>query len=242
MRPNHRYKSDIPDGVTQKLVKKYREKRSSDGVTQAIYLREEDCLLQGVVVGKRFYDKEGELCIEQPLKDNLLHGRVCFFSDGWLELIEPYFEGMMHGVAKQYDQDGKLLGTYRMSHGTGLDIWRCRRADGSVGVAEIHSMKHGTLHGYEWWFDCEDGRLWSEAHWHAGRRHGIERNWIKGKRSVYSKPIFWINDEKVTKREYVKACETDKTLPPYRDVDDLPARTLPSRVQKLLGIASVTTQ
>lgn len=236
MKMNQQYKSDIPDGATQKLVKKYREKRTPDGVIQEIHLREEDCLLHGAVVGKRFYDKEGVLCIEQPLKEDVLHGRVYFFSDGRLDLVEPYFEGRMHGIAKQYDEDGRLLGTYRMTHGTGLDVWRCRRADGSAGVTEIHSMKHGNMQGYEWWFDCEDGRLCSEAHWHAGVRHGIERNWIKDQRSKFGKPIFWINAEKVTRREYLKASETDKTLPLYRNEDDLPARIFPRRVQKLLGM------
>ncbi len=89
-------------------------------------------------------------------------------------------------------------------------------------------MKHGKMHGFEWWFDCEDGRLWSETQWHAGMRHGIERNWITGKRSIFGKPIFWINGERATRREYIKASETDKSLPPFRNEDDLPARAFPS--------------
>ena len=53
----------------------------------------------------------GTLVRETPLKNGLKHGReFTWTEDGHLELIEPYFEGKIHGTAKQYDDQGHVIG------------------------------------------------------------------------------------------------------------------------------------
>jgi antitoxin component YwqK of YwqJK toxin-antitoxin module len=85
------------------------------------------------------------------MKNGLKHGReITWGEDGTLELIEPYFDGRIHGTARQYGRDGRIIGTYRLVHGTGYDIWRQETEDGRVHISEIHSMKDGQPDGYEW--------------------------------------------------------------------------------------------
>ncbi|HXG12227.1 MAG TPA: hypothetical protein VNK04_20905 [Gemmataceae bacterium] len=40
-------------------------------------------------------------------------------------------------------------------------------------------------------------------------------------------PQFYVNDVKVTRRQYFRACEKDPTLPAYRPEEDKPSRKLP---------------
>ena len=233
---NRRYQSDIPSGAKERLIADYKVNKSGRGIV--IHPREVECVWRGLVVGMRYYDPEGTVVLEQPLKNGVRHGREYRWSDGVILSVEPYFEGKVHGTTKQFDKDGRIIGTYKMVHGTGLDVWggmRCGDAECAYGVSEIRSMQDGHPHGYEWWFATEN-ELSSERHWHLGEVHGIERAWNSEGRLRRGYPKYWMHNKQVIKRDYLKACETDKTLPPYRKEDDAPTRIFPKRVQKLLGI------
>jgi hypothetical protein len=78
-------------------------------------------------------------------------GAVRFFQSGRLLFEEPYRGGQAHGIARQWSQDGKLIGTYAMDRGAGVDIWR-QELDGEPPyVSEIRYFKNGRRHGFEWW-------------------------------------------------------------------------------------------
>jgi hypothetical protein len=220
--------SDIPPQAAEELVSPYKQEGNH------IYWRTMNCVLNGAIVGRRSYDDEGRLTQETPLKNGRKHGREYTWWDGVLELMEPYFEGQIHGLARQYGRNGKVIGTYKFVHGTGYDIWRAEAQDGSVHISEIRSVRKGRMQGYEWWFSRAGGSLWHERHWHEGLPHGIERQWNEQGRPRRGYPKYWIQGETATKQKYLRAAKTDSTLPIFRAEDNSPDRTFPPDIQEFL--------
>ena len=202
---------------------------------------------QGRIVGRRGYDAEGRVIYEQPLKDGLLHG-ICYTWEEsglrrtpvgsgckpWLMLVEPYCEGKSHGTAYQYAEDGSLMGTYTLVHGTGFDVWRQFREDGSIYVSEIHGLQNGIPHGFELWLN-EDQTLSAERHWKNGEVHGVQRDWNFQGRVRRGWPCYYVESERLTKRRYVNLSQSDPTLPPFREEDNLPVRSFPRDIRRILN-------
>ena len=231
------WKSDIPTGAVERLVSAYKQEGP------CIYYRKMDCLLNELLVGRRAYDQDGKLVMETPLKDGQKHGReYTWHEDGTLLLVEPYVKDKIHGTAKQYGHAGKLIGTYRLVHGTGFDIWRQEGEDGDIYISEIHSLKDGVPHGYEWWFVSERGSLSHERHWQAGKYHGIERVWNSRGRLSRGYPKYWIAGETVRKWKYLKAAQTDKTLPAFRVTDNSFRRKFPPEIRRVIFPSSETVK
>lgn len=223
-------KSDIPENATEVEIRAYRQEG------QHIFFRTTECILNGQVVGQRSYDQDGRLTIETPLKNGKKHGREYIWDifSGNLESVEPYVDGKLHGLAKQYGRKGKVIGTYRFVHGTGYDIWRYEREDGSVGISEIFTVQDGSLHGYEWWLKADQNSVWHERHWQHGEHHGIERMWNEKNSLKRGYPKYWIQGQKVSKRVYLNAAKQDTSLPPYRENDNRPQRKFPNEIENLL--------
>lgn len=226
-------KSDIPPGATEQLFSEYRQENREQGAL--VYYRTVNCVLNGQVVGRRSYAPDGILVMETPLKDGQKHGsEITWSEDGTLLLVEPYVKGKIHGTAKQYGVDGRVIGTYRFDHGTGFDIWRSEHRDGRVTVSEIHSLRDGHPHGYEWWFTGEGDSLWHERHWREGKYHGIERMWNPQGKLKRGYPKYWLMGQPVSKRKYLQAAKSDPTLPPSREQDSSPQRTFPVEIETLI--------
>lgn len=225
-----RPKSDIPAGVTETEISAFRQEGP------LIFYRLVQCMLNDEVVGRRTYDEDGSIRMETPIKNGKKHGREYVWDEaGALLSMEPYVDGKLHGLARQYNPKGKVIGTYRFVHGTGYDIWRHEREDGSIGVSEIFTAQDGALHGYEWWLKDDQRSVSHERHWQQGQPHGIERMWNKEGRLKRGYPKYWIRNQAVTKRVYLKAAAQDKTLPAYREKDNRPQREFPDDIEKLLN-------
>jgi antitoxin component YwqK of YwqJK toxin-antitoxin module len=225
-----RHKSDIPGESEERLISEYRQEGP------LTFLRIAECVFNGQVVGRRAYDSDGKLIIETPLRNNQKHGREYTWNDeGTLESVEPYFEGKLHGLSKQYGRKGRVIGTYRCVHGTGFDIWRYEREDGSVRISEIHSLQNGLPHGYEWWLRADQASVWHERHWQQGMVHGIERLWNNNGILQRGYPKFWIQGRAVNKRVYLKAAAQDNTLPTFRAGDNRPQRQFPAEIENLFA-------
>ena len=224
-----RPKSDIPAGAEEKIIQQYEA--NERGV---VNWETRECTVGGKVVGWRSYDAVGRLMDETPLKDGNKHGRQIFWNeDGTIDFIEPFFEGKVHGTAKQY-QDGKLIGTYKIVHGTGYDVWRGHRGDGVVRVSEIHPIRDGLPHGFEWWLNEDQRSVYEEKHWFNGKWHGIEREWNFKNKLRRGYPKYWLHGEAVTKRQYISAARKDAALPPFRLKDNSPKREFPPEIRRLL--------
>ena len=189
-------------------------------------------LLNGDVVGVRYFDQNGQLELERPMKLGLSHGTLYTFNDGVVTFAERYRNGLAHGTAKQWADDGDLIGTYAMKHGTGLDLWRCKNGWGNkrVVLAEARFLKRGERHGFEWWLNEDQKSVLDERHFWTDLQHGIERSWnIEGclKRGY---PRYWVKGKQVSKRKYLRECAKDGDLPPFHESDNQPRRKFPSAV------------
>jgi hypothetical protein len=224
-----RPKSDIPSEAKEQLVRQYSQEAA------LIYLQVREYIVDGQVVGQRAYDSKGNLTLETPLKNGKKHGREYVWKDnGTLESVEPYVDGKLHGLAKQYGRSGKVIGTYRCVHGTGFDIWRQECGDGPIMISEIHSLQGGRPHGYEWWLNADQHSVWHERHWHQGKVHGIERMWNDKGRLHRGYPKYWIQGQAVNKRIYLKAAKHDENLPIFREEDNHTQRQFPPEIEDML--------
>jgi hypothetical protein len=225
-----RFKSDIPPNVVEQVTSEFRR------TGLAVYYRLTACVLNGEVVGQRAYNEEGQLVTETPLKNGIKHGREFqWHDDGRLSLIVPYVNGKVHGTAKQYGRNGSVIGAYTLRHGTGYDVWRQEDEDGAVRISEIHTLKDGLPHGFEWWLSEDPHVVWHEIHWHEGQYHGIERQWNLAKKLRRGFPQNWINGDRVDKRKYLRAAKRDPSLPPFRLKDNSPRRRFPPAIEQLFS-------
>jgi hypothetical protein len=67
------------------------------------------------------FHRNGQLREEVPLKKGQRHG-LCrtWHKNGVLASEEPYQDGVPHGVCRHWNEAGRLLGKYKMVHGTGV--------------------------------------------------------------------------------------------------------------------------
>ncbi|HEX4008297.1 MAG TPA: hypothetical protein VHX60_19145 [Acidobacteriaceae bacterium] len=193
--------------------------------------------LGGETVGVRFFHPTGELQFEYPLKNGVWHGTVYRADDpGMLTSAEPFRNGLAHGTARQWSPQGNLLGTYTMRGGCGVDLWwQCaHQGDKFVYLAEARYLKDGQLHGFEWWLTRDQRGVLDERHFWRDQLHGIERAWNSSGRLRRGYPRYWASGQRVTRRKYLRACETDPNLPRFREIDNQPARNFPAEVRRNL--------
>ena len=157
-----------------------------------------------------------------------------FYWPDQLTSAEPFHEGLPHGVAKQFSANGRVIGTYTMVHGTGIDLWRGEREDGSIYLAEVLYLRDGRRQGFEWWINDDQKTVYEERHWDEGLLHGIWREWNEAGRLRKGFPKYHLKGEQVTKRVYLKACAHDSTLPAFRIQDNRPARAFPREIRRKL--------
>jgi hypothetical protein len=223
-------KSDIPAGVTEVEISEYSQ------TGHIVSYRVMECLLDGEVVGQRCYDDDGNLQIETPIRNGKKHGRVYIWNEtGALESVEPFVDGKRHGLAKQYGRKGNVIRTYRFVHGTGYDIWRWEREDGSTYISEVFSARDGALDGYEWWLKEDQQSVWHERHWHQGKFHGIERMWNEQGRLKRGFPKYWIQGQAVRKPVYLRASGKDDSLPSFKEKENRPRRKFSEEIERQLA-------
>lgn len=209
------YRTWIPADATEVV----EENHPSGAKRSASYF------LGGEQVGFRMWDDEGRLEFENAFRGGVRHGNeYSFYPNGRLEEVTPYRDGGIHGMGRQWSEDGRLLVTYRLVRSTGLDLW-C--GDGGALSEEHYWPKDGEL-GYRRGWNCDDRTSWQEYFFVLGKGyHGIWREWNGRGRLRRGFPRYYVADRRVTKRQYLRACLGDPSLPPYRAEDNEPVRDLP---------------
>lgn len=159
-------------------------------------------------------------------RDGRMHGLEReWHDDGRLRYEARWRHGAQHGVSRQWNVNGRLLVRTRFVAGTGLDIY-CGDRD---RVTETREMREGHRHGFErWWWGAS--RVWSEGHFAVGLEHGIFREWNERGGLKRGFPRYFVQGERVDRRAYVRACESDPTLPRITSRDDRPNRKRPSAI------------
>jgi len=226
------YRSSIPKTARERVTATFVDNPKK---YQAEYV------LNGEIVGIRYFHGTGDVEVERPLKNGLTHGTM-YWSDtpGRISFAEPYSNGLPHGVARQWSDDGKLIGTYTMKRGTGIDLWRCERSGrkGSYYLSEARYLKDGKWHGFEWWLKESRKSLWQERHFREDELHGNERRWNWNGRLDRGYPRYWVSGKRVAKRQYLRECARDPALPTFREKDNRPQRKFPPEVAAQLGGAA----
>lgn len=223
------YRSDIPADAVEGTVSPYSKKGGRISLEKRVYR------VDGEIVGYRHYDKNGSLAVETPVRGGRPHGMKYYWDDGgggpYLHVAEPYENGVVHGTARQWAPDGRLMGTYTLIHGTGYDLWRDINEHGQLYIAEVHAMKDGGPHGYERWVGEDQRTVWREVHWKDSQRHGIERQWDHEGNLDPGYPKFHIHDSIVDKESYLAAQRADPELPEYLAEDDKNERNFPKEIR-----------
>lgn len=224
--PGLTYVSSIPADASEKILNYHANGTKSHT----------EYFLGDLKVGHRSFEDDGRLSDEMSYGPEGLHGWQYWFADDsdFLLSSECYEKGLAHGMAWQWDREGHLIGCYSMDHGTGLDLWWQSHFEvGTPYLSEVHSFVEGSPDGFEWWLK-QDHSLWWELHWQMGRKHGIERRW-NGKGGLERGfPRYYVNDIRVTKAQYQRACEKDPALPPFRKEDHQAQRSFPAHIIRCL--------
>ncbi|MFK0731538.1 MAG: hypothetical protein ACIWVG_10310, partial [Gloeotrichia echinulata HAB0833] len=205
----------IPEGAWEEIQEFW-----SEGIPKSAF-----CRVRGENVGYRCWDETGQLTMEYGLRNNQMHG--CFrtwYSNGMLWEESYYLEGKEHGIAKQFNDQGELIGTYQMNYGTGVDLWYQEKGL----LAEERHYQNGERHGYERWWNGNNQTIYREQHFQQGIEHGIHREWNQKGRLRRGFPKYFVKGEKVTLVQYLKACSQDESLPKYLESDN-DWRRLPPR-------------
>jgi antitoxin component YwqK of YwqJK toxin-antitoxin module len=212
-----RYRSVIPKAAREVVDKSY-----ADGMKEeSSYFRGEE------LIGHRIWGEDGRTVLwEYRLKDGRKHGNeLRFDGHGRILSIEPFRNGVAHGVARQFASDGSLLVFYTMRNGVGLDLW-CYD-DGPL--AEEHYFPDTGQLGYNRWWNDDNISVHGEESWIDGSGwHGIHREWNHKRRLCRGFPKFYVRGQQLTKKQYLRLCETDASLPPYTAEQDQPYRALPA--------------
>jgi hypothetical protein len=210
------YRTSIPADAAEVV-----ETRHANGLKKSA-----SYFVGGEKVGHREWDEDGWLDYEYALRGGVKHGyEYRWLAEDRLLSKEPYRDGRLHGVGRQWAEDGRLLVTWKLVHGTGLDLW-CND-DGTL-AEEIAFPKEGER-GYKRMWNADQRTVWVEELWVAGSwSFGICRQWNDEGRLRRGFPRFRTPSGVVTKRQYLRACQQDPTLPPYRPEDDAPHRELPA--------------
>jgi hypothetical protein len=164
------------------------------------------------------FSTPGNLCTERYFKsDGVAHGLdLSRHKNGTLQWQIPWVRGWMHGFARAFDEQGRELLRSRFVHGSGVDLW----ADGTE-ITELREHRNNHRHGVERWghpvFPYE------ENYFLEGRRAGVFRRW-DGLALEKGYPQYFVDDEEVTRAEYVRARRRHPDLPRDNRRDDTRAR------------------
>lgn len=175
------------------------------------------------VLARLCWHDDGAVGIEQPLdargRCHGLHREL--HENGQSSWQVPWRAGKQHGLAKQFDRNGRLLMTSRFVRGAGVDIY----CDDEGAVQELREFEDDVRHGVERWGDPT--RPYIEEHLFRGKNHGIVRHW-RGAKLEAGYPRYFVEGMEVTRSIYRAACREHPELPPDRRGDDHPARELPA--------------
>ena len=219
-----RTRSAIPKSARERITQRF----PNGARKSARYIK------NGKVVGIRAFFETGEPETEWILHDGIMKDHQDWDAPGILTFHQPFRNGLEHGTARQWNHNGKPLGSFTMKWGCGIDLWRQENEDGSIFLAEVMYYKDGQAHGFDWFIDDNQRTVHIESHYQAGLLHGIRREWNPDGRLKRATPQYWVSGRRVTKRQYLKSSKTDEALPPYRKIDDRPKRIFPPEIAKHL--------
>ncbi len=155
--------------------------------------------------------------MEYGLRNNQMHGWFrTWYSNGMLCEESYYLEDKEHGIAKQFNDQGELIGTYQMNYGTGVDLWYQEKAswrkNDTIKMVSATATNVGGM-GITKPFTVSS--TFSKALNMAFIESGTRK--VRLGRGF---PKYFVKGEKVTLVQYLKACSQDESLPKYLESDN----------------------
>jgi antitoxin component YwqK of YwqJK toxin-antitoxin module len=149
------------------------------------------------VVGARYYNPEGKLICDSPIKDMKIHGKEReWFSNGVLKYEGNYLDGLKDGVFYQYNSEGKLLGTFEIKNGTGIELyWH----DNGQLAQEIEYTK-GVVTGRKRSWSSGGKLLEEELYNTHGRKEGASSRYYPNGKLEQTLQYFDIHDFCIVRR------------------------------------------
>jgi len=145
---------------------------------------------------KKICYPNGKLRAEISYKQGVPHGYQRVWHENGILASENYFNyGAPEGVGRQWDKDGNLLFSYKIRNGT--------------GIQKVWYANQG---------------FWAEISWVNGKMTGRQRTYSIDDGAIMG-DTFWIENEEVSKKNYIEACKTDPNLPRYAKECDKPKKT-----------------
>ncbi len=115
-------------------------------------------------IQQAFY-RNGQLREQVPMRNGRRDGVVCTWHKNGVRATEELYQiGLLHGVCRQWDEGGHLLGRYRMVHGTGVQ--RAWHENGQVQL-EVSTVAGQFCGRNRLWL--RDGTLISERYYLHGQ-------------------------------------------------------------------------
>jgi hypothetical protein len=191
-----------------------------------------EALLGGRKLGRLLWSLDGRILHEQPLDAQGRHHGVEVERDnsGKAVWCAGWVHGSMHGPVIQFDEHGHPLMVTYFVRGRGTDIWM------SGGhVSEIREMEDAQPHGLVRWGNPTSPS--EEGYFFRGRRHGIFRKWESDGTLKKGYPQYYVEDKRISRLAYEKACEANPVLPPYNPRQNGNRRALPGAVRDALARA-----
>ena len=178
------YRTSIPADAAEVV-----EARHANGLKKSA-----SYFVGGEKVGHREWDEDGLLDYEYALRGGVKHGREYrFYANGQPLDDDNYRDGRLHGVGRQWAEHGRLLVTWRLVHGTGLDLW-CN--DDATLAEETYWPKNGER-GYRRLWNGDDRTVGKEEVWGPGKGC-IRREWNgRGAAASWLPPVLprWPNGD-----------------------------------------------
>lgn len=134
-------------------------------------------------------------------------------------------------------QNGQRHGHFRMWHDNGKLHEEGYYHDGKEHglLSEEREYLDGNRHGYERWWNGDNRTIYEESHYWNGIQHGIFRRWNQQGKLRRGYPQYYVMGERMTKRQYERACQEDSRLPLFVASDNQPIRQVPAEVLRTSG-------
>lgn len=118
------------------------------------------------LAGRAFWNPDGTPCLAVGLRNGVPVGHQLEFHERGVVYAEPFVDGRLHGLAKQFGTDGRLLLVSPFEHGTGTDFWCGERRR----LAEEHPLVDGKPSGTERWWNEDQKTVYSRSVLHRRQR------------------------------------------------------------------------
>lgn len=214
----HQPKPRIPATAEQRVTSRDEARRKTSS----------EFWFRGALVGRASWNPDGTPYVAVGLRQSVPVGHRMDYHDDRTIYAEPHVDGVVHGLAKQYHPDGRLLIVSPFRNGTGIDYW----CDLNGLLAEERPIHAGRPSGVERWWDEDQRTVHTETHWLEGKWHGVRRQWAEG-RLLPGFPEFFLLGKKVAKRTYLRKAKLERDVPTYCTEEDAPERELPDAFLRL---------